>query len=437
MYLLGVVAALTLLSISIAVHEMGHLIPAKLFGVKVPQFMIGFGPTLWSRRFGETEYGIKAFPLGGYCKLLGMMPPHRETFDGTTASGPPAGRFSGLADDARADSEDELAPEERHRAFYRLSTGKKLTVMAGGIVMNLLLGAVILAGVVGTAGLATGEPSTTVARVIACVDERAANGCDGQEPSPAAAAGLRPGDVIVELAGRPVATWDDIAPALDGQVGKQLPLVVERDGQRVTLQVTPTRRPSFTEPGVVERDASGAMVTTDQAFLAISPEQARSRDISVVPGMVSDITVGTARLIVSLPVTVYDMVRDMIEGEPRSAETPISPVGVGKAAGEVVSGESEMVGDSTKNKIIWLLSVTAMLNISLFVFNLVPLLPMDGGHVAIALWEAVRRPFMRGQARRAYADVARALPFMYPVLGFLAIMTVVLVFADLFHSVQV
>ncbi|WP_243106951.1 site-2 protease family protein [Actinomyces lilanjuaniae] len=154
-YALGIVVMVAGIAVSVALHELGHMLPAKKFGVKVPEYFIGFGPRLWSVRRGETEYGVKALWLGGYVKLVGMLPPENpDRPDRRTSSGE-----LGMVGQARADSMEEIAPGEEARAFYRLSVPRKLVVMAGGILTNLLLGVVLLAVSLGVVGVPTSTSS--------------------------------------------------------------------------------------------------------------------------------------------------------------------------------------------------------------------------------------------------------------------------------------
>ncbi|HET9633377.1 MAG TPA: site-2 protease family protein, partial [Terrabacter sp.] len=152
LFFLGVLVVVVGVALSIALHEIGHLVPAKKFGVKVTQYMVGFGPTVWSRKRGETEYGIKAIPLGGYVRMIGMLPPRPGDKPGElrTLS---TGRFSQMVDQARADSMEEVKPGDEDRVFYRLSPGKKIVIMLGGPLMNLLIAAVLLTGVITLYGL--------------------------------------------------------------------------------------------------------------------------------------------------------------------------------------------------------------------------------------------------------------------------------------------
>ena len=166
LFLVGVLVVVVGVALSIALHEIGHLVPAKKFGVKVTQYMVGFGPTMWSRRRGETEYGIKAIPLGGYVRMVGMLPPRKGDAEGQlrTVS---TGRFSQMVDQARADSMEEVRPEDRDRVFYKLSPGKKIIVMLGGPLMNLLIAFVLITGVITLYGLPQVAPK--VGLISECV----------------------------------------------------------------------------------------------------------------------------------------------------------------------------------------------------------------------------------------------------------------------------
>ena len=231
MYVLGLIVLLVGLVISIALHELGHLIPAKRFGVRVSRYMVGFGPTLWSRHRGETEYGVKAIPLGGYVRMVGMLP-------GADVVGaePRQGRAAAMIQDAREASAEEVLPGEEHRAFYRLSTPRKLTVMFGGPAMNLVIAAVLIAIVM--VGIGLPATTTTVGLIGDCVrpvDAPADRPCTDADPvAPAAVAGLQPGDRLLSYGGQSVDEWEDFTAAVRETSGSGIPLVVERDGEQVT-----------------------------------------------------------------------------------------------------------------------------------------------------------------------------------------------------------
>ena len=236
-FVIGVVLLVVGLALSIALHEMGHLIPAKKFGVRVGQYMIGFGPTLWSRKYGETQYGFKAIPLGGYISMAGMYPPSPEK-DGTGRAG--GGFFATMVQDARVANDETMVGAGKHRAFYELPVYKRIIIMLGGPVMNLLF-AIVLFGIVMT-GIGVQTATTTVAAVNECVLPAGSSQteCAASDPaSPAAAAGILPGDVIMSVDGTDVATFAEASAIIQKSPDQSLDVVVVRDGKQLTLQVTP------------------------------------------------------------------------------------------------------------------------------------------------------------------------------------------------------
>src|ERR1035437_9707598 len=234
MYLLGVLFIALGISVSIALHEAGHLFWAKKFGVKVTHYMVGFGPTIWSRTRGETEYGIKALPLGGFNRIVGMLPP-KPGADPSVPRSLSIGRFSQLMDQARQESMDQVEAGDEDRVFYKLSTPKKLVVMLGGPTMNLIIAAVLLGGVFTLYGI----PALTsrVGTVSQCVHTVPANGkapaaCSPSDPqAPANVAGIRPGDRIISMAGQPVNSWNDVRALTRPNGGRRITVVVERNGK--------------------------------------------------------------------------------------------------------------------------------------------------------------------------------------------------------------
>ncbi len=429
----GIAVVLVGILASIALHEVGHMVPAKRFGVRVSQYMVGFGPTLWSRTKGETEYGIKAIPLGGYVRLVGMMPP------APAGTRPEGGFFGQVVADARAASVSEIRPGEEHRAFYHLSAPKKLVVMLGGPVMNLLI-AVVLAFVV-LVGIGVSAPTTTVGAVTECTPTSVTAqgepvcGVDAA-PSPALAAGLQPGDQIVEFDGERITSWEQLVALIEPTAGEQVPVVVERDGQEVALAVTTVQRqrPELDASGAVVTDADGDPVTETTGFLGVTPtSEYEPLPLSAVPEAVWLQVSGTAYIIATLPVRIADTAVQAFTDEPRSRDSVMSVVGVGRIAVDVIAADAPVVAT-----LQFLLSLLAALNVALFVFNLIPLLPLDGGHVVNALYEGAKRTVarVRGSPRPAPADVARMMPVAYVVFVVLLGTGVLLMLADIIDPVQ-
>ena len=237
LFILGVVFVAIGIAISIALHEVGHLVPAKLFKVRVTKYMIGFGPTLWSKRKGETEYGVKAIPLGGYVSMIGMYPPNKD--DGTVRPSS-TGMFQTLATEARSMAHEEVGPGDGKRVFYRLPVWKKVIVMLGGPAMNLLIGVALTAVLLMGFGIST--PTTTIADVSKC-QVKAGETVDPDSAdcklTPAAAAQLKPNDTITSFDGKAVTSWEELTGWIRASAGREVSITVVRDGSPVTTTVTP------------------------------------------------------------------------------------------------------------------------------------------------------------------------------------------------------
>jgi membrane-associated protease RseP (regulator of RpoE activity) len=433
-FIIGVVIIVIGLAVSIGLHEIGHLVPAKLFGVKVTQYMIGFGPTLWSKRKGETEYGVKAIPLGGYISMIGMFPPAR----GERVHADSTGFFRGLVQDARDSSTESIAAGDEHRAFYLLPVWKRIIVMLGGPFMNLVLAVVLFAVLL--MGFGVAQPSTTVGSVSACAlpatSERQT--CEPGDPAaPGAAAGIEPGDRIVSVAGEPIDSWNESTGIIRDHPDEEIELVVVRDGEDVVLTVTPmlSERYATDENGRPVTDAAGEPVTVQAGFVGISPatETVQQPVTEVLPA-VGESVAGVAGIIVNLPQRIVDVANAAFGPEERDPNGPISVVGVGRVAGEIASLDEIPLA----SKAAGLIGILASLNIALFVFNLIPLLPLDGGHIAGALWEGIRRAFARLFRRPdpGPVDLAKLMPLTLAVVVVLGGMSALLIYADIVKPVQ-
>lgn len=433
-FVIGVAIIVVGLAVSIGLHEIGHLVPAKLFGVKVTQYMIGFGPTIWSKRKGETEYGIKAIPLGGYIAMIGMFPPGK----GGAAKEDSTGFFRTLVQDARDSSAESITTGDEHRAFYRLPVWKRIVVMFGGPFMNLLLAIVLFAVLL--MGFGISQPSTTIGSVSECAlpatSERQT--CEPGDPAaPGAEAGLQPGDTILVVAGEPIESWTESTAIIRDHPGETIDLIVLRDGDEVSLEVTPllSERYVTDEQGVVVTDAAGEPVTVQAGFVGIGPasETVRQPVTAVLPQVGANVQ-AVAGIILNLPQRIIDVAEAAFGPEERDPNGPISVVGVGRVAGEIASLDEVPLA----SKAAGLVGILASLNVALFVFNLIPLLPLDGGHIAGALWEAIRRGWAKVRRRPdpGPVDLAKLMPLTFAVVIVLGAMSALLIYADIVKPVS-
>jgi membrane-associated protease RseP (regulator of RpoE activity) len=476
LYVLGVVIVVVGLAVSIGLHEIGHLIPAKRFGVKVGQWMIGFGPTLWSRKFGETEYGVKAIPLGGFISMAGMFPPgkvkdgavaraghlrdeleldfvegdmHDSSEDAAlarpataaTRAGKPkmdsTGFFNVLVQDARDSSAQTIEAGAEDRVFYKLTFWKRIIIMLGGPVMNLLI-AVVLYTII-LCGFGIPVASTTIGSVSKCIaSSTSQTTCSStDEAAPAAAAGIKPGDTFVSIDGTKITSWNQATEIIRKSAGTALAVVVKRDGADVTLSLTPklTERP-VTDPstGAVVTDANGKTETQDVGFVGIgyATEIQQQPVTAVLPAVGSNIA-SVSKVIFTLPQRLVQVAQAAFGGEKRDPNGPISVLGVGRLAGEITTINSIPILQRVSADI----QIIAGLNIALFVFNLIPLLPLDGGHVIGAIWEALRRRLAKIFKRPdpGPVDMAKLVPLTLVIVAILGASSALLIYADIVNPV--
>jgi len=442
LYALGVIIFAVGLLLSIALHEIGHLVPAKKFGVKVTQYMVGFGPTLWSRKRGDTEYGLKAIPLGGYIRMIGMVPPRAA---GKVSRWPR--RLASSIEDFRRISRAEVEPADGPREFYRLTPGKKIIVMLGGPSMNLVIYLVLTLGLFGILGMPHDDATTTVGTVSQCVypanSKEAANGTCPNPNSPAFKAGLLPKDKIVSLAGTPISKWEQAVKIIETSPAKPLAMVVQRDGKTVSLTITPVANLKY---------ANGTGTKTKTAgYIGVSPGDHHyylRLGITQIPGQIASQIGAGAQALASYPEKIGSLWNTVFHNKPRDINGAIGVVGIGRLGGDLAQTNRLDVQD----KVFSLIGLLASVNLLLFFFNLLPLLPLDGGHVAGALVEAAKRGRARRKARSApkfgpdgtasptrpqiFVDTAQMLPVMYAVASVLILLTLLTFYADIVKPVN-
>ncbi|MCW2495435.1 site-2 protease family protein [Jatrophihabitans sp.] len=446
LYTLGVVIFAFGLLLSIALHEIGHMVPAKRFGVKVTQYMVGFGPTVWSRKRGDTEYGLKGVPLGGYIRMIGMVPPRQ---DGRPSRWPR--RMATAVEDFRQVSRAEIDPADSSREFYRLTPGKKMIVMLGGPTMNLVIYLVLTLVVLTAIGQPHDDTTTTLQTVIKCVAPANATPAQVKDctaaNSPAFLAGLRPGDKIVAIDGTPIANWAASTKIIEASPHKTLAMTIDRNGTDLVLSITPVDNVKYANAAGTKTKIAG--------FIGVSPGDHHYYEpaaLTAVPGAIgSQVRQGWDHLM-SFPDKIGNLFNTVFEGKKRNINGAIGVVGVTRLSGDFARSNQL----TSKDKVYTLIELLASVNLLLFFFNLLPLLPLDGGHVAGALLEAVRRgraglrlranphpvgpdgvPIDGVQTRKQiFVDTAQMLPIMYGVGSLILVVTLLTVYADIVDPVN-
>jgi membrane-associated protease RseP (regulator of RpoE activity) len=434
LFILGVVIFLVGLVVSVGLHELGHLSFAKLFGVRVTKYFVGFGRTVWSVTRGGTEYGIKPIPLGGFIAMKGMFPPGSKGNIDDDVPRQQNALITALVQDAPSkpgeDSED---------AFWAAKPWKRIIIMFAGPFMNLVI-AVIIAAIVVTS---LGVPTALVGSIAPCVpvSPAAANAgkCEADAPaSPASTSGLKKGDLIVSINGIAYPSSAVVQTTFQHSAGKKDVLVVKRAGKRTTITITPTlvSRDALDSNGIPITNASGEGVVEKLGAVGIGiGDKLVPQPITATLGSVWSEVSGVWGTFGRLPTGIAGVWNSVFNGAPRSPSSPVSVVGVGRAIGDVASTQDAPI----TIKVYTILTLLGELNLSLFIINLVPLLPLDGGHIIGALWEAIRRAIAKLFRRRdpGPVDLAKLMPLTVAVVVVLIAVSALLIVADLINPVAV
>lgn len=395
---MGILVIVIGLALSIGLHEFGHLIPAKLFGVKVPVWAIGFGPKLFSKKIGETEYSFRLIPLGGFITMIGMYPPDRKGKDSTR-------RFGNLISQARqAHSEHMVEGDAGKRTLYSLPAWKRIIIMFGGPFVNLVLGLSLLTGVFVSVG--TPQQTTKVDKVIACVEAMTQGECDDTSiPTPAVSAGLTAGDKILAVDGTQVTTYAELQAQL--AASKQpVALNIERNGSTMTKTL-----PAVWADLPYQDPETGKVITKSVRIIGVSFAVVQvPAGVGESLSRAGDMVTGTFGLIGSFPQQVYSALETTVTGNDRDPAGAVSILGVAQASAQV---------DSLA---YWLYLIGA-LNIALFVFNMIPLPPLDGGHIAGGIYEYLKRGAFRLVGKKDPGPVDTAL--MAPIAQFMFLLLLV------------
>lgn len=429
MMILGIVVFAVGLLVSIAWHELGHLSTAKLFGIRVPQYMVGFGPTIWSKRKGDTEYGFKAIPFGGYIRMIGMFPPGPDGRIESRSTSP----WRSMIEDARSAAFEELEPGDESRLFYTRKPWKRVIVMFAGPFMNLILAVALFLTVL--MGFGISQQTNTVSSVSECVIAQSQNRdtCKKSDAaSPAAAAGLKAGDKIVSFDGVRTTDWNKLSDLIRATPGKTVPIVVERKGQALTLHA------KIASNQVAKKDSSGQIVQgqyVTAGFLGFSAATGIVRqDFGDSVTWMGDRMGEAVDSIAALPGKIPALWNAAFDGAPRQADSPMGVVGAARVGGEIFT-----LDIPPTQQLAMALMLVAGFNLSLFLFNMLPLLPLDGGHVAGALWEALRRNLAKVLKRPDPGpfDVAKLMPVAYVVAGIFVCFTLLVLVADVVNPVKI
>ncbi len=402
---LGVVAFVVGILVSVMIHEAGHMVTAKHFGAKVTEFFVGFGPKLWSFKRGETEYGIKAIPAGGYVKIIGMT------------------------------DLEPIDPADEPRAFYRKPAWQRTITLSAGSFMHLVIGVLLFWFAFGVLGNPVQDATQPVlGSVVACVPTHVDDPCTASDAaSPALAAGLQAGDRVLSVDGKKVKVWSDVTDGIRAKPGRSVTLVISRHGTTLTKTLTTK---AVVRPDLVNADKSVTVGAVGVSVLIVN-SQVRQNPVKALGSAFSmtgrTISAGAAAII-RLPAKIYDVGKVLFGNGTRDPNGAVGVVGISR-----ISGDVAQAGDiSPSGRIATILMLLAGFNVFVGVFNMLPLLPLDGGHVAVLAYERVRAAIFRrrGEPEPPRPDLNKLLPLVYVVFVAFVAMTVLLLAADILKPIQ-
>jgi membrane-associated protease RseP (regulator of RpoE activity) len=398
MEVLGVVIFVVALLLSVMLHETGHFVMAKKFGMKATRYFVGFGPTIWSTWRGETEYGIKALPLGGFVKIIGM-----HSLD---------------------DIED---PADEPRSFRQQPAWQRIIVLCAGSFMHFLLAFLLIAGLALGVGIAN-ENTTQLGTISACVSPNVTaldNGvaCTASDQaSPAKLAGLRVGDQVTAFNGRHFGNWTQLGDAIRAApVGSAATITVLRAGQTLTLHTTLA--------SVSGRSGAYLGVAPGVVFQTASP----ARAVTYAGSLFGQVVVGSVQAVAALPGALHDLFNKKKRADTVGGQVT-SIYGAAAATGDEVASNQ-----GWQYKVSFVLLLIASLNIFVGAFNMLPLLPLDGGHVAAVIWERIRAWFahLRGRPDPGMVDMAKLLPVSFSIFMVVMVFGLILVAADIVNPLNI
>ncbi len=392
MGVIGVLAFVVALLTSVMIHEAGHYFTAKRFGMKVTEFFLGFGKKIWSTQRGETEFGLKAIPAGGYCRIVGMS------------------------------SNEELPEADASRAFYKASTPKRLIVLGSGSFLHFALGFFLIFVIF--FGVGTVSLSATVSQVVPCINANNSACTASSVPSPAKAAGILPGDEFVAINGYPVSNWSTDIDVVRNSPGKTNIFAVKRGDQELNI-------PIASIPHKVNGKTIGMLGVINKLEMARSP---LGTSISRTWSLSRDLFTGSLSSLTQLPSKIPALVRQTFGGEQRDPAGLVGVIGVAEASAQTAGNASL----AWNERIATFLLIIASLNIFVGIFNLLPLLPLDGGHMAIAAIDGLRNVWARIRRRPnpRPINVESLTPLTLIVFVFLAGLSILLLAADVFNPVH-